>query len=279
MPFYLSQTREQDQADQIEGWTEVARYVRQIDPWRRPITIHPTQRGRDQVEDPGLLDFDMLQTGHGGHRSVPNNFRELAAASEREPRMPVVVGEVNYEGLLHGTKDEIQRLLFWGNMLSGAAGHTYGANGIWQVNRRGQPFGPSPHGGTWGNLAWEDAYRLPGSAQIGLAKRFLERYPWWRFESHPEWVERPRGSEEGWGPFAAGIPGAVLVVYMFHGTPWSRPKLIRDVEPEVYHKAFWFDPRTGQEHAVGKVEAAIDRTWAMPMPPTMDDWVLVVEAR
>ena len=30
------------------------------------------------------------------------------------------------------------------SVLSGAAGHTYGASGIWQVNTRAQPYGPSP---------------------------------------------------------------------------------------------------------------------------------------
>src|SRR5438128_4943039 len=36
------------------------------------------------------------------------------------------------------------RFMFWACVLSGAAGHSYGANGIWQVNRPGQPYGPSP---------------------------------------------------------------------------------------------------------------------------------------
>ncbi len=36
--------------------------------------------------------------------------------------------------------------MFWTCMLSGAAGHTYGANGIWQLNRRDPPYGKSPMG-------------------------------------------------------------------------------------------------------------------------------------
>ena len=34
--------------------------------------------------------------------------------------------------------------MFWLCMMNGAAGHTYGANGIWQCNRKGQPHGASP---------------------------------------------------------------------------------------------------------------------------------------
>src|SRR5579883_2137485 len=65
MPYYLSKNKEEDAADQKRGWTELARYVRSIDPYRHPITIHPSSTARDTVEDPSVLDFDMLQTGHG----------------------------------------------------------------------------------------------------------------------------------------------------------------------------------------------------------------------
>ncbi|HEY5912737.1 MAG TPA: DUF4038 domain-containing protein [Verrucomicrobiae bacterium] len=36
---------------------------------------------------------------------------------------------------------------FWAHVIcSGCAGHTYGANGIWQVNRRDRPYEASPGG-------------------------------------------------------------------------------------------------------------------------------------
>ena len=84
--------------------------------------------------------------------------------------MPVVNAEVCYEGILEASREEVQRLMFWADILSGAGGHTYGANGIWQVNTEQQPFGPSPHGRSWGDTPWTVAYRLPGSGQLGLGK-------------------------------------------------------------------------------------------------------------
>ena len=53
---------------------------------------------------------------------------------------------------------------------------------------------------------------FPGSRQVGLGKRVLERYPWWRFELHPEWVSHVgegyfKPIESYIRPFAAGIPG------------------------------------------------------------------------
>ena len=50
--------------------------------------------------------------------------------------MPVIDGEVCYEGIGEACRQEVQRLMFWACVLNGACGHTYGANGIWQVNTR-----------------------------------------------------------------------------------------------------------------------------------------------
>jgi hypothetical protein len=188
MPYYLSDNKERDRALQIKGWTDVAKYIREIDGYHRLITIHPTDYSRSQVEDPKVLDFEMLQTGHSDRASIPNTIEALRKAVQLKPPMPVINSEVCYEGISGMCFDDVQRFFVWSSLLSGAAGHTYGANGIWQVNRREQPYGNSPHGGNWGTTPWDDAMKLPGSRQTGVAKRLLERFEWWRFEPHPEWV-------------------------------------------------------------------------------------------
>jgi hypothetical protein len=279
MPYYLSKTREKDVADLRTGWTELGHYVRQVDPYHRLVTIHPTDRARDQVTDDSVLDFDMLQTGHGGRDSIPNTVAQVVQERERKPTMPVLVGEVNYEGLMLGNFPEIMRLAFWGSMLSGAAGHTYGANGLWQVNTRAKPYGPSPHGATWGDQPWEDAYRLPGSAHLGLAKRLLARYPWWKFEPHQEWIDPAAGKDDYFAPYAAGIPGQVRVIYLYRPRfPWDATcPTVKKIEPGVRYRAFYFDPRTGREHPLGTVEPGPEGTWPVPIQPVLEDWVLVLE--
>ncbi len=279
MPYYLSADPDHDRQAQIDGWTELARYVRATDPHHRLITIHPTQVGRDQVADATVLDFDMLQTGHGGHPSAANTVKQVLAGRERQPTMPVVVGEVSYEGILHGTGDEIQRLTYWAAMLSGAAGFTYGANGLWQANTREVPYGPSPHGAAWGDTPWEQAYRLPGGAQIGLARRLLAGYGGRRLEPHPEWVE-PAGSAENIdGLFAAGIPGEVRIIYFYQPMlPWARVTYhVRHLEPDVAYDAAYWNPRDGTRHDLGPVEPDADGSWPIPISPTMTDWGLILE--
>ena len=93
MPYYLSKTPKEDIATQRQGWTEVSRYVHNIDPYHHPVTIH---NGRSEVEDPAVLDFDMLQTGHSDRKSIPNTENMITSAQLKTPRMPVLAGEVCY---------------------------------------------------------------------------------------------------------------------------------------------------------------------------------------
>ncbi len=191
LPYYLTAGFPFDDKKQASEWTRVAAYVKEIDPYHRPLSVHPTGIGRlsarpciDPSVLPGsaaassLLDFDMLQTGHGDRSSLAPTVDTMRWSYRQTPVMPVLDSEVCYEGILNSCHDDVQRLMFWSCMLNGAAGHTYGANGIWQQNRPGEPYGKSPHGGTYGPTPWNDAMRLPGSGQLGLAKRFLETLPW-----------------------------------------------------------------------------------------------------
>jgi len=274
MPYYLSDTKDRDVAMQKTGWTEIGRYVRSIDPYRHPVTIHPPLSARDTLEDPSVLDFDMLQTGHSGGKSYSKTLDTVTGDLSRSPRMPVLVGEVNYEGILDGSRQDVQRFVFWASILSGAGGHTYGGNGIWQVNTAKQPYGPSPHGGCWGGPPWDVAARLPGSEHLGIAKRFLSRYPWWRLEPHPEWTD-PRWSKDNYElPYAAGIPGELRIVFV--PVIFTHFK-IRDLEPGVRYKAAFFDPRTAEDHPIGEVAGDTQGQWEAPLLPTFEQWVLVME--
>ena len=276
MPFYLSKDKARDTGLQKRGWTEVARYVRKIDPFHRPITIHPSRSAMDTVEDPAVLDFDMLQTGHGDRQSIPSTINTVSSDLKRKPQMPVLVGECCYEGILDENHQEIERYMFLSCILSGAAGHTYGANGIWQVNTREHPFGPSPHGRCWGNTPWQVASKLPGSEQIGHCKKLLMRYPWSRFEPHPEWVDPHWTQKDFMMPFAAGVPGKVRIVFI--PPTWNSPKL-RSLEPGVTYQAFFFNPRTGKEQALDPVTGDSSGSWQVPITPTFEQWLLVIERK
>ena len=196
LPWYGAKGFPFDDQQQAKGWCEVLRFIRSTDPWHRPLTVHPTAinayTARHVAEAATLIDFDFLQTPHGRREAAPVATRAVQESLAASPTMPVINGEASYEMLSDRLPTEWTRAMFWLCMSSGAAGHTYGANGIWQCNRRGEPHGPSPTAGSpptgYGIIPWDEAMNLPGSRQIGAAKNWLEKLPWWRFEPHPEWA-------------------------------------------------------------------------------------------
>jgi hypothetical protein len=273
MPYYLSKTKEQDAETQKHGLTELARYVHATDPHRHPITIHPSSTSRLCVDDASVLDFDMLQTGHSDRQSVPNTIETVNRSLAATPKMPVLIGEVCYEGIQEASRQEVQRFMFWSSLLSGTAGHTYGANGIWQVNTREKPYGLSPHGHSWGGPAWDIAAQLPGSGQLGLAKGLLMRYSWWKLEPNPDLINPRWSKEDYWKPFAAEIPGEAVIAFM----PASyRGASFRNLKGSSY-KAFFFNPTNGTEVALGTIQPDASGAWKIAEVPIFQDWVVVLE--
>ncbi|HOZ46448.1 MAG TPA: DUF4038 domain-containing protein [Candidatus Hydrogenedentes bacterium] len=275
MPYYLSKTPDDDRAFQKRGWSEVMAYVREVDGYRNLISIHPTQYGRDQVEDPALMDFEMLQTGHGDLDSVPTVIESVRKAVARQPSMPVVNSEVNYEGILGRAWQNVQRLCFYHTVMNGAAGFTYGANGIWQASTVEQPYGPSPHGRCWGNTPWQEAAQLPGARQLGLGAGLLRALPWWGLDRHPEWLGTTEETSKPYAVVAAGIPGEFRLVYV--PMCWD-PPAIRELEPKRPYRAVYFDPCSGARTDLGEVVADAEGTWRPPIPPECHDWVIVLRS-
>ncbi len=228
-------------------WGEVAKYLRSTDPYRRPATSHA---GHGH-EAPLVVDFDMVGGSHDAsvavQRAVLGSFN---AAYAGEPPVPVLCGETAYEGHMQQAWQDVQRQMFWMFMLSGAAGHTYGAAGIWHASVEGDPgCASSAFGGrkVYDWTTWREGMNYPGALQLGLGKKLLEEYPWPRFEPHPEWAEKDC--------YAAGIPGQVRFVYQpKRGIYNWKGTVVKKVETNVPYSAFYFDPATGRRFDQGKVK-------------------------
>jgi hypothetical protein len=278
---------------QEEGWTEVARYVRQLDPFHNPITAHPSHPdSRAMLRDESVLDLDMLQTGHSGYLSLMPSIKALSDCVAKRPRMPTFIGEANYEGIMGGSKDEVQRFLFWASMTLGACGYTYGAQGLWAMNSPQEEH--RGFTGNWGDGYWTDVMYYPGSQHVGVGRKFFERYSWWLFE--PRSAPPPQGCSVTF-PFATGVPKAVAIYYLpgnclnddLKGVQVKGCEQIA-VEPGASYEAYFFNPRTGQDVrsytaaglqkiTLGLVAPDADGHWKVPPKPTMEDWVLVLENR
>ena len=282
LPWYLAKGFPYDDRKQVNDWTEVMRFIRQTDPFHRLLTVHPTGIGRlsarHATDDSALLDIDLLQTPHGRREAVPITVRTVRQSYEDNPVMPVIDGEASYEMLNDSLPTEWTRRMFWLCLMNGAAGHTYGANGIWQCNRPGDPHGKSPHGGTYGKIAWDEAMRLPGSAQAGFGKALLTQYAWQKFQPHPEWAAFAVATdeEEAYAPQSSGIPGAVRITYV----PESRPVVLRGLTQDAAYTATHFDPVSGAKTKIGIIKPASDGSWVcLPPDGCQHDWVLILENR
>lgn len=269
------------------GWTAVARYLRATDPYHHPVTVHSGPLDDILLQDESLMDFDLPQPGHGNWLSMPAEISYLNSHYARTgATKPIVIGEIDYERLTEANLEDVQRVAFWLGMLNGAAGYTYGANGVWESYTADKPF----HRIKSSLMTWQEGMKLPGSYQIGLGAKLLQQYAWPSFVPHPEWVA-PRGTtlleprdgnpfhvdiqgvfgaeggfpESEWQkregnfhlPYAAGIPGEVRIIYLPIVSDFvasGRPPTVLGLEPRVRYHAYFWDPSIGVKFDLGAVE-------------------------
>ncbi len=156
--------------------------------------------------------------------------------------MPILIGEHSYEEHMKAGSPYTQRYVFWGSVLNGAAGLTYGAAGIWHAGIEGFPASVN----TYDFTTWRQGMNYPGAEQVGLNAKFIRKYPWEKFEPRPEWTDETL--------YSAGIPGEIRMVYMPRPPAynWAGFK-VYDVEKDTTYNVFFFDPSTGRTFDRGSV--------------------------
>jgi len=277
------------------GWTEVLRYIRSIDPYRHPVSVHELPAPLDTaVQDETLTDFDFFQSSHFGWAGIPTAIAQLNMHYARTATVkPLVLGETGWETFAAQHLEDFQRAAFWTAMLNGAAGFSYGNPITGESYNAGKPF----HRLFYSFLSWNEGMQLPGATQVGLAARLLRKYPWQQFEPHPDWI-RPRGTTilepqsesavfdlnlvEGlisgrtpplaaeelplgeWKkregnyrePYAAGIPKKVRVIYIpAKGFFDWTVPTVLNLEPDVAYRAYYWEPTLGVKIDLGRVRA------------------------
>ena len=101
------------------------------------------------------------------------------------------------------------------------------------------------------------------------------RYPWWRLESHPEWVKPHRDPKDYLACYAAGIPKELRIIFIPVQVRTS--PIIKELEPEIIYRASYYDPRNGKEYPLGIVKPNIKGEWTAPLFPIFQDRILVLE--
>lgn len=261
-------------------WSEIARHIQSHDPYDRLLTVHPgpgLHDGKPPIDDMEALDFLMVQSGHGGFKTLPTAKRFVTRFLTNYPNVPVLHGEVCFEGMHGGGSGEkVQRFLFWTDMLMGTCGFSYGVEGIWQFNTEEFTFGASPSGNVWGNIPWETAHQYPGSTQVGIGKKILESYDWWKLQPMNDRIAQSN-DEELFKPYAAGIGDDLRIAYLPDFPSRYRQVTFTALPGNATYKATWIDPITGNRYPIGQIRTTPTGEYTIPKSPIMQDFVFVLQ--
>ena len=157
--------------ERIEKWQQVANHLVSINNELHPVTVHiqSTKLASEVFQNNSFITIDSFQSGHSlnGIEIMNNHFSKLKKLDR-----PMINLEPLYEGILDQFDTRLQNISFYTSMFSGAAGHSYGAHGLWQMSK-GDDF--MQH---WGKSQWNEALQYPGSTSVGKAKQFIQEFDW-----------------------------------------------------------------------------------------------------
>jgi hypothetical protein len=247
------------------------------------MTYHTVGPGNasDYVHDEPWLGFTSIQSSHGDRIL---NWPMIEQDYRREPTKPVIDLETCYPdafirpewlpALLRAgatsrgpaTDDHARRAAYW-SVFSGACGHTYGHNSIWQMYAPGRAAVLNP------KAFWYDALDAPSARQMGYLRGLMESRPFLSRVPDQSLLASDPGDDVD--HVAATRGDGYAMVYTPDGKPF-RVRLDRLSGKQV--KACWYDPRTGKAHVIGQFERSGDREFVPPGTPGVgNDWVLVLD--
>ena len=251
------------------------------------MTYHPNKASSTCFHDDEWLDFNMIQSGHEIDRA---SYAWILADYDRTSVKPILDGEPRYEGITNQLKQEGIRIdshqvrkAAYNAVLSGALGHTYGANSLFEFWRPGLH---SP----WRCLGeWKSALDFPGSFDMGRMKDLMTSRRWWELAPDQELVtnntpdphshvQHVEGATQNPGreyvPAARARDGSFAYVYV---PEWKTVALDLTRMAGQKVRASWFNPRTGEQSAAGEFAKEEIRVTA-PTGPEAPDYVLILEA-
>ena len=269
--------------NQYHTMENMAAGLRAGDSGRNLITFHPNGSASSSYyfHHDEWLDFNMFQTAHT-HPSR-ETFTYIARDYRKTPPKPVLDGEPRYEDHpIHWNYREPEkwdesngyftdldaRKAFYMSVFSGACGHTYGANSVFQCDRN---FYENGERGTFGSrLHWRQALQLPGAAQMQWGKKMLENRAYFSRVPDQSAVRGDLGEDSEKILATRDGNGSFALVYV------PSPRKF-EVNLAVFNgaaRASWICPRTGNCETLGAFSGGWTRFQSRQNGP---DWVLALD--
>jgi hypothetical protein len=162
---------------------------------------------------------------------------------------------------------DARKAAYWA-LFAGAHGHTYGANGVFQFWRGGDP-------GKFGaRRPWQEALGLPGAGQMRHARRLIESRPVLERVPDQGLLVSDAGTGAAHVRATRANDGGFAFVYVPSGEPVT-VDLGKLAGKAV--AASWYDPRTGEGHRIGERPATGAAAFEAPSRGEGHDWVLVLD--
>jgi hypothetical protein len=245
------------------------------DPARILLTYHPpggtyrppaTSTGEFYHDEP-WLDLNLIQSGHALEN---RSYERIAEDVARRPAKPTLDSEPCYEHhpVKHDYKNgafsawHVRRRGYW-SLLAGAAGFTYGGNGVWQMDKPGRVMQP-----THFKAYWYVALNHEGAQQMRHLRHLAEMYQWTTWVPDSTLVTGPLGGVDDRIQSVRTADGTCFLHYSTNGRPVALTPL-----PAGRWRSHWFDPRTGKTGSPQPVRAL---RFTPPTSGEGADWVLVL---
>ncbi|MFA9288650.1 MAG: DUF4038 domain-containing protein [Weeksellaceae bacterium] len=181
----------------LASWQQIAKQIQKLNKAHHPLMVHPhaAKLASELFTDTSWIDIDTFQSGHSPQQGDENMNRNFTKA--KLGNKPYLNLEPLYEGIMNQTDITLQQSAFWQSIFAGAAGHCYGAHGIWQFADHDNFM---QH---WGESYWKESLEYPGAVSLGKAKQWLES------EFKESWINFREGEQP-----ISGICGNKLVKYL-----------------------------------------------------------------
>jgi hypothetical protein len=254
-------------------WTAAIEALDAADAYGQPLMPHQETSTETSVGN-SRFAAEPWHDGFAAQLQFTDGWNLGTASAYWNSGKPSLAYETPYEDFWTDSRHALSAL--YKSYLLGFRGYGYGVSGL-----------------------WNDVYSAPGEPlDAGTDYELPARYQWWFtganrqtanqltygvgfFRGLDWWKLTPRFGDQLWSDFGSGdnfvaSDNNKLYVALFTSAG-SGTGTLRQLDPDHYYSAEWFNPRTGQRTTIATGFKATSGRWTAPQRPTAEDWVLSVK--